>query len=144
MPGTRFDLTSTSRPRRLVRRGFTLLEVIVVVTIIALLAALVAPKVWKHIGGAKEKIAQAEVSSIAQQVRLWMVDNGLSRIPDDFDLSMLADGEDPYMEPDELLDPWDTPYEIHNPGTINSDFDIVSLGADGERGGEGESADITN
>ena len=134
MSPTRFDISSKSR-RRHVRRAFTLLEIIVVVTIIALLAALVAPKVWKHIGGAKEKIAAAEVSSIAQQVRLWMVDNGLSRVPDDFDLSMLTSGDDPYMEPDELLDPWDNPYNYANPGTRNSRrFDVWSNGPDGESG----------
>lgn len=134
-----------SRPHRAVRRGFTLLEVIVVVTIIALLATLVAPRLWKQIGGAKQRIAQSEVASIAQQVKLWMVDNGYSRLPDDFELTQLTQGNDPYMDDEDLLDPWDTPYVLVNPGEKNSaDFDIVSLGADGERGGEGEDADVVN
>ena len=74
------------RATRPVRRAFTLLEIIVVVTIIALLATLVAPRVLSNIGKSKQKIASAEAASIAQQVRLWMVDNGHSRLPDDFDL----------------------------------------------------------
>jgi general secretion pathway protein G len=127
------------------RRGFTLLEVIVVVTIIALLAALVAPKVWQNIGKSKQKIAQAEVASIAQQVRLWMVDSEHSRIPEDFQLDMLVEGQTPYIDADDLLDPWGNPYVLVNPGEANpGDFDVVSFGADGQRGGAGEDADVVN
>ena len=132
------------RNRRRQRRGFTLLEVIVVVTIIALLAAIIAPKVLKNIGKSKQKIAEAEVSSIANQVRLWMVDNEFSRLPDDFELDMLAEGDDPYLDADDLFDPWSSAYVLVNPGDFNSDFDIVSYGANAERGGEGEDGDVVN
>jgi general secretion pathway protein G len=131
--------------QRTARRAFTLLEVIVVVTIIALLAALVAPKVLSNIGKSKVKIAQAEASSIAQQVNLYLLDNDMSRIPDDFDLVVLTEGDDPYIEPDDLLDPWGNEYIIRTGiDAVHSDFDVVSLGADGVPGGESEDADLTN
>ena len=133
---------STRRTGRTLRRGFTLLEVIVVVTIIALLATLVAPRLLGNIGKAKGKIATTEVASIAQQVRLWMADNGESRLPEDFELEWLTEGNDPYLVPEDLLDPWDNPYVLINPGEVNLDFDIVSYGGDGQSGGEGESEDI--
>lgn len=140
---TRRSLRSR-RPRRCVRRAFTLLEIIVVVTIIAMLAAIVAPRVWGHLGASKRKIAQTEASKIAQEVGLWMLDHGHSTVPDDFELDLLAEGEDRVFNPDKLLDPWENPYVLVVPGEHNPDFDIVSYGADGEPGGEGENEDVHN
>ena len=142
---TRTSINRTPRPaHRHRRRAFTLLEIIVVVTIIALLATLVAPRVMSNLGKSRTKIAEAEVNSIAQQVRLWMVDNGYSRLPDDFDLAMLTEGNDPYLSADDLLDPWQRPYLIMADGGKNIDFDVVSYGLDGEPGGEGEDGDVIN
>jgi general secretion pathway protein G len=126
------------------RRAFTLLEVIVVVTIIALLATLVAPRVLSNIGKSKQKIAEAEVNSIAQQVQLWMADNGMSSLPDDFDLMELTQGSNPYLREKDLYDPWDRMYVLRIPGEENPDFDIVTFGADGEPGGEEENGDVVN
>lgn len=128
--------------RRPIRRAFTLIEIIVVVTIIALLAALVAPRLLSQVGKTKTKIAQAEVASIAQQVKLWMADAGMSRLPDDFELDMLTEGADPLLQAKDLIDPWDRPYIIDIPGNVNIDFDVVSFGANGEPGGEGEDVDV--
>lgn len=133
-----------NRRQRIVRRGFTLLEVIVVVTIIALLATLVAPKLWTQIGKSKQKVAQAEVASIAQQVTLWMVDQGYSTLPDDFELEVLTEGTQPLLDKDDLTDPWEHPFVLINPGEVNSHFDVMSYGADGEPGGEDENADVVN
>lgn len=143
-PPARSTAARRRRAGRSVRRAFTLLEIIVVVTIIALLATLVAPRVLSNLGKSKTKIAQAEVASIAQQVRLWMVDNGFSRLPDDFDLAVLTEGSDPYLVTDDLLDPWQRPYVLVADGGENIDFDIVSYGFDGEPGGEGEDGDVIN
>lgn len=138
----------TSRHRRpearCERRAFTLLEVIVVVTIIALLATLVAPRLIGQIGKSKQKIAQSEVAMIAQQVQLWMVDSGYSTLPDDFDLETLTEADDPLLRRKDLYDPWERMYVLVNPGEENPDFDIWSYGADGEPGGEGEDADVVN
>ena len=134
----------SSRSRRS-RRAFTLLEVIVVVIIIGLLATLVAPRLFKYIGTSKQGIAKAEVATIAEHVTLWMMENGVSDLPSDFDLMMLTEGNKPPLKPDNLIDPWDRPYILQNPGEANPDyFDVMTYGADGEPGGEGEDADVYN
>ena len=131
--------------RRVVRRAFTLLEIIVVVTIIAMLAALVGPKVLKYLGSSKINIAKAECSELAKTVQLWCAENGLTRPPDDFDLNILLEGTSPYLgKKDDLVDPWNREYIVVVPGEKNPDFDIITYGADGEQGGEGENADISN
>ena len=126
------------------RRGFTLLEVIVVVTIIALLATLVAPRLLGNIGRAKVRIAESDVASIAQQVSLWAADNGYEVPPEDFELSQLTEGDAPLLDAEDLVDPWGNPYFIVIPPEHNHDFDVMCLGADGERGGDGKNADIVN
>jgi general secretion pathway protein G len=132
------------RPRRAraIRRGFTLLEMIVVVTIIALLATLVAPKLLGNIGTAKRRKAQHSVESLSSQVQIWMANEGLSSLPRDFSLEMLTEGDDRVLNPDDLIDPWKNAYVIEIPGIHNPDFDIVSYGEDGQPGGEGKAEDI--
>lgn len=137
---------------RLARRGFTLLEIIVVVMIIAVLATLIAPRLLGRVGTAKQTAAQAKAATIAKTVNLYILDMGLSAPNDDFDLEVLLltsdDGggpQGPYLErASDLIDPWGNPFEILlPPGTINHSFDIISWGEDGEQGGEGASEDIT-
>jgi len=131
--------------RHVVRRAFTLLEIIVVVTIIAMLAALVGPRVLKYLGSSKINIAKAECAELEKTVQLWCADNGMTQPPDDFDLNVLVEGTSPYLKnKEELLDPWNREYIIVVPGEKNPDFDILTFGADGEQGGEGENADISN
>ena len=126
-------------------RAFTLLEVIVVITIIAILAALVAPRMLGWVGKAKSRAAAAEASAIGEALNLYLLENGLTKVPDGFDLNTLMEGSDPYFEKaDDLIDPWDNPYVVRVPGEVNFTFDIVSYGADGQPGGEGDDADITN
>ena len=128
--------------RRQTRRAFTLLEIIVVVTIIALLATLVTPRVLRWLGKSKQNVALAEVSKLAETVRLYLLDNNLTRPSEDMELSVLREGDDPYLEKDDhLIDPWGNLFEIIVPGQVNIDFDIVSLGEDGELGTED---DVTN
>ena len=134
------------------RRAFTLMEIIVVVTIIALLAGIIVPRMWSRVAGAKQAAAKNEVKLIAAQVITYMMDAGLSQLDDDFDLELLLATPDegggsggPYLQKlDDLIDPWGNRYDIIIPGEVNFDFDIISYGADGQPGGEAEAEDITN
>lgn len=137
----------TSRVRRQ-RRGFTLMEMIVVVTIIALLATVIVPRLWQHVGKANVAAAKAEVSTIANMISTYLIDTGVP-LDDDFDLSVLLlpadDGggpSGPYLQKkDDLVDPWDHEYILRVPGEENFDFDVVSAGPDGELG---TADDVTN
>lgn len=134
---------------RHLRRGFTLIEIIVVVTIIAILAGIIAPRILQNVGKAKVSRARSEAKQIAQLITTYMLDMQMSRIDDDFELEVLLlvpdDGggpNGPYLQKrGALVDPWGNPYELRVPGDINYDFDVVSLGDDGEMGTED---DITN
>jgi general secretion pathway protein G len=133
--------TQRSRTRR-ARRGFSLIEVIIAVTIIAIFAGLVAPQLLKRLGEAKEDQARTEASAISQQVKIYLTEKRETSVGNEFDLSLLVPD---YLEStDDLLDPWGHNYVILLPGSNGRDFDIVSYGKDGTPGGEGEDADITN
>jgi general secretion pathway protein G len=137
----------TDRRHRLrqFRKGFTLLEVIIAVTIVALLATILVPNVTRWLGVAKSRKAKADVNSLAQQVRLYMTEAGLSRLNDDFELITLCQGDNPIIQnANNLRDPWGHDYVVVIPPTVNRDFDVVSYGADGQPGGEGDNRDITN
>jgi general secretion pathway protein G len=134
-----------NRFRRHARRGFTLLEIIIAVTIVALLSMLIVPNVMGLLGNAKQNKAKADVNTLSQQVRMYMVQNGMDRVGDDFELSKLCEGDDALISNvNQLNDPWKHQYVLVYPPTYNKDFDVVSYGADGQPGGEGPNKDIIN
>lgn len=136
-----------------VRRGFTLIEILVVIAVISLLAALVAPNVFQHVGTAKDAAARSQMEMLGAALDAYRLDNG--RYPTtDQGLEALyteptieprpTNWRGPYLRKQVPADPWNTPYVYLSPGVMNpSGFDLVSLGADGAPGGEGEDADIT-
>ncbi len=141
-----------NKKNQTVRRGFTLIEIIVVVMIITVLATLIAPKLLGRVGSAKQAAAQAKAATIAKLVNLYTLDMGLSAPKNYFDLDILLLSPDegggpsgPYLErADDLVDPWGNPFVIElPPGTVNASFDIICFGEDGEPGGEGVYGDIT-
>ena len=129
-------------------RGFTLLELMVVIVIIGVLAALIAPKVLEKVGQAKVTAASSDISNLMNALKMYKLDNG--RYPSqDQGLQALAakptSGSVPgnwkgYLDklPD---DPWKHPYQYANPG-VHGEIDVFSFGADGQAGGEGDDADI--
>lgn len=141
----------TRRTKRAARRGFTLVEIIVVVIIIGLLATLVAPRLLSRLTQSRQTTAAAKAATIATQVEAYLAD-GNPR-PSSGSLRFLLERPSgasestwkaPYLRSaDDLMDPWDTEFQIVIPGKKNkADFDIVSYGADKKEGGEGDDADI--
>ena len=135
--------------RRVARHsGFTLVELLVVLAILGMLAALVGPQVLNQLGGAKSKSAAIQIRDFEQALELYKLDVG--RFPRESDgLGALvrepsgAKGwNGPYLKKDEVPeDPWGNVYEYRVSG---GDIEIISLGADGRQGGAGEDGDVSN
>jgi len=133
-------------------RAFTIVEILVVVVIIAVLASIIAPRLLSRVGQSKQAVAKANAESLATNVRLYMGDGG--PLESDGDLRMLMERpssmtEDQWKGPylnnaDEIKDPWGNEFVLIVPGQFNTDFDVVSYGADGQAGGEGDNKDIIN
>lgn len=126
--------------------GFTLVELLLVLVILALIGGLVLPGIIGKAESAKAKAAASQVSRLAMAVESYYLDTGST--PDSLeDLvnepSDAAGWNGPYVKASSLKDPWGRDYEYKYPGD-NAEFDIVSLGADGQPGGEGKNADLTN
>jgi len=131
-------------------RGFTLVEVIVMVTIVAILGAVVATTMLQQGAQGKAQAAKIGANRIRSAINLYLIDQGLSKPPSDFDLERLTlrleDGggrNGPYLNSfDHLFDPWDNRYIIISPGDVNFDYDVVSYGEGGQVGGTGPESDI--
>jgi general secretion pathway protein G len=138
--------------RKGTRRAFTMVEAIVIIVILGIIAAVVAPRLLSRIGQSKQAVAKANAASLATAMKTFMADYG--RAPESgTPITVLIDRPSdmpetswhgPYVDSIEALnDPWGRPFVLVIPGQKNYDFDIVSYGADGQQGGEGENADVT-
>ncbi|HLF32046.1 MAG TPA: type II secretion system major pseudopilin GspG [Xanthomonadales bacterium] len=128
------------------QRGFTLVELLLVLVILALIGGLVLPGIIGKAEGAKVKAAASQVSRLAMAVESHYLDTGvtpesLQQLVEDSGASGGWNG--PYVKPSSLKDPWGRDYEYVFPGE-HGEFDIFSLGADGQPGGDGKDADINS
>lgn len=136
------------------QRGFTLIEMLVVITVIAILASLVTPMVFRNVGDAKVSAARAQVEVFGLALDAYRLDNdyypstaqGLEALRHQPTGSPAArNWRGPYLQKAVPLDPYGRPYVYRSPGDANPDsYDLLSLGRDGAPGGTGEDADITS
>ncbi len=130
-------------------KGFTLIELLVVMVIIALLASLVAPKLFSKLGASKQKAAKAQIQMIETALDAFRLDVG--RYPTTAeglkvlwqDPGNIKGWDGPYLPKPVKADPWGNPYVYKSPGDNGKPYELKSLGADGKEGGSGENADIS-
>ncbi len=131
-------------------KGFTLLELLVVLGIIALLAGIVGPQVMKHLGASKTKTAQVQIESLSAALDMYRLDvgrypktgQGLIALVERPTEAKRWNG--PYLRKNKVpLDPWLVEYKYQSPGSQGK-FDLYSYGADEKQGGEGEDHDISS
>jgi general secretion pathway protein G len=117
-------------------RGFTLLELLVVIVIIGLLAGYVAPRYFSQVGKSETQVARAQIDSLEKALDQYRLDN--RRYPTSEE-GLAAIG--PYLKKAVPNDPWGRPYAYRTPGQ-RGDYEVFSYGRDGKSGGTGEDADI--
>lgn len=130
-------------------QGFTLLELLVVMVIIGLLAGYVGPKYFEQIGKSETKTAKAQIDALGKALDQFRIDTG-SYPTSEQGLEALNKNPGnnpkwagPYLKKSVPNDPWDKPYLYKSPGE-HGDYDLYSLGKDGQQGGTKEAEDVTN
>jgi general secretion pathway protein G len=147
------EVREGNRPLRMRHaRGFTLIEIMVVVIIIGLLAAVIVPQVVNKVDEAKVAKAKADIQTIETALTMFRLDNSKYPTTEQGLQSLVTQPTDQsirHWRPGGYLprlskDPWGSDYQYASPGQHTKDFDLYTLGADGQPGGEGVDADIGN
>ncbi|HLX81146.1 MAG TPA: type II secretion system major pseudopilin GspG [Burkholderiales bacterium] len=130
--------------------GFTLIELLVVVAILGLLVGYAAPRYFGQVGKSEVTTAKAQIDALEKALDQYRLDTG--HYPaNDIGLAALVDRplneprwSGPYLRKAVPLDPWGKPYIYRYPGAQGADYDLLSYGKDGQTGGSGEDADLSN
>lgn len=136
----------TAQPANRRQRGFTMLEIIIVFILLASIMAYVGPKIFEKMGQAKSQEAKIRISNMVGNIEMYRLQVG--RYPENLQaLVKQPSGADkwegPYGKEADLKDAWGNDYKYTVPGQGKA-FDLVSLGADGREGGDGENRDVSN
>ena len=142
-------MNNTLRSRVALARGFTLLELLVVVAILGLLAAYVGPRYFAQIGRSEVTIAKSQLEAFSRALDAYRLDMGAFPTTEQ-GLSVLTQApldsprwHGPYLNKAVPMDPWGHAYMYRAPGSNGRDYELTSYGKDGQPGGEGENADVT-
>lgn len=135
-----------NRENRRKQKGFTLIELLVVLAILAMLAGLVGPRVMNALGSSKSKAAKVQIEDLGAALDMYRLDVG--KYPSSLEALVTSPDSGtwngPYLKKKKIpKDPWGNEYQYTYPGN-NGDYDLISLGADGASGGEGENLDIVS
>lgn len=128
--------------------GFTLVEVLAVLVLLALLASVLLVSFSGGVGKGKQELAKTGIGLLVQKVEMYRVETN-DWPPLDLGLAALSDGHAPpaaayYVHQDQLLDPWKRPFVFVTPGPEGQPYEVMSYGRDGQPGGEGEDADVSS
>jgi general secretion pathway protein G len=129
--------------------GFTLLELLVVLVVLGLLAGIVAPKYFSQLGRSQTKVARAQIEGLSKALDLYRLEVGHYPSSEQGLQALVAAPPEearwtgPYLQKAVPQDPWGRNYVYRYPGE-NSEYDLLSMGKDGQPGGEGEDAEVTN
>ena len=132
------------------QKGFTLLELLVVLGIIAMLAGIVGPQVMKHMGESKTKAAKVQIEDLSATLDMYKLDLGTYPTSEEGLRALIESPEGakrwngPYLSKSKIpLDPWQNEYHYVSPGE-HGKFDLFTFGADNKEGGEGEDQDVVS
>jgi len=149
MTGVKYFFSNLQEtPRR--SHGFTLLELLVVIAIIGLLAAYVGPKYFSQIGKSEQAVAKSQVEAFSRALGTYRLDVGSFPTTEEGLAALVVKPANalkwngPYLDKAVPADPWSRAYLYRSPGSKGGDFDIESLGKDGQPGGIGDAADVGN
>ena len=132
------------------RRGFTLIELMVVILILSILAALIIPRLVSHTADAKKAKAASDIATLSSLLQQYQLDNGNFPATEDGLQALVTKPGDatnwkgPYSTKGIPNDPWGNAYVYVQPGPAGEDFLITSYGSDGQPGGDGDATDITS